>query len=577
MSASQDHPQSTSCAFCSSPATTVVTLKKPVAGISDVPLCGRCHIDKMTAAFERSRERSQSQASPPEPTPCRVCGQLVEVPDGVGRCPACAKLSEKEANAKVEQRRLTLEAARDPEDAAVEAHERNVAHEAEKKIYLRLLDVGTAPKALGDGTIATDATAGVTDTTALVAIGGATTALARLASPSDAIVEERRRRREVYRTACDTACDAFDAARKAVDAAQEALDKDAHVQALRTQADALRRQLAARENALKTTVTDPDPRPGDPDQRPAIGTFSSLREDYQEDPELQRLTNALRSTRAQIGAATVKVDRLREAMPAAKTAMNTAQADYFRWLALEYEQRLDRLLDEKPPLTRACLVCGHPIAFALGKTICGDECWKKYQRFNGEWFSQCSTCLKFFVADAEGGTIVPIRDADLYDDTTYCSPRCLLASDVDLDDWPAPDAACWQNVVEVPRPPMTSAARAAAMRAKIRQQLTRERAWRQRDTLPTANVPMEIAEISTEEASTALVIRHAEAPPPSIASRTARDRYREFLRNGPATDAQASVAIDAPQATIRRIRHEHPEEFVNVDGRARGARWGVAS
>jgi len=368
MSDLEEHSTSTSCAFCRSPATTVVTLKKPVAGISDVPLCGRRHLDRMTVAFEQSRERS---ASPPEPTPCRVCGQHVEVPDQIGRCGHCAKLSVEEANARIEQRRLTLEATFDAADAAVEAHASEVAHEAEQKIFLRLLEAGTAPKALGDGTIATDPTASVTDTTALVAVGGTNTALARLASPSSGVVEERRRRREVYRIACDALADA----RKAFDAAQEALDKDEHVQTLHRQADALRRQLAERENALKTTLTDPQ-----------IGTFRTLRVDYQDDREWQELTRKLQSTRAQITAATKPVHRYREAMLAAKTAMDTGQGDYFRWLALEHEQRLDRLLDEQPSLTRSCLVCGHPIAFALGKTICGDDCRKKYRRFDGEWF-----------------------------------------------------------------------------------------------------------------------------------------------------------------------------------------------
>src|SRR5215831_8331956 len=180
-----------------------------------------------------------------------------------------------------------------------------------------------------------------------------------------------------------------------------------------------------------------------------------------------------------------KIQRLKDEVREANEVMRTASGDYERWLDIEHEHRLDQIFTEEPPFTRACRYDGHPILVALGKEFCGDECRSKYRQFDGVWFPQCETCGRYFVTDAEGhaDAVRPIRD-EYIDDHVFCSPRCLLGAKVDVDDWPAVDAGCWQEVIYVPGPPMTARERSAKVRREILAQVRRRQSPQRRGSSP---------------------------------------------------------------------------------------------
>jgi DNA-binding transcriptional ArsR family regulator len=440
-----------------------------------------------------------------------------------------------EANAKIAERHRAAEAALDAEDAARERACEAAEYQAERDRFLRMLD-GNAPKALGDGTRATNPDVGTTDTTALVPLGdGTTTALALLSNPADAVVEERRRRRAAY----ESACTARHAARKAFDEAGAALAKNDHHQALLRQACALRQQRKSIEERLRTTDTDPE-----------IGTFRILSPDVEADPEYGRLAIALQSTRAQLQPAEERLRALHDEEEAALRAMRTAQEDYFRWLAVERERRLYRLLDETPRLTRACRHCGHATSFAVGKEFCSDDCKTKYRRFDGEWFPQCSTCQRFFIADVEGGGIFPTRNLEAYDGVTFCSPRCLLASDADLDDWPEPDAECWGKVIEGERPPLTAAKRFAEVRKSIIVRFqNRLRHVGEAPGFSIAAGPLPIASATPDKTSTALVIPSAA---PAVRETPTEALILAALARGEARLDDLVIHTGKPRSTVHR-------------------------
>lgn len=461
------------------------------------------------------------------------CGRMVSThPEKLPLCghDRCAMVALAEQTAK-EEARIRAKRARVVAECRAEAEaERGRLHAADLDGFLQLAN-DTAPRALADGTRATNPEVPLTDMTALVPLPGRTTALATLVTPSEAIVEERRGRRRAWETAGANLHSAWEA----LLSAEHAFESDSPARALRA-------QFSARDNQLRVAVSKAESQP------------DAVTPEQQQ--ELRRLEDALDSTAAQLAPLTQRVKELKQELETAKQAHSAAFEDYLRWLAIELERRLPRLLNEEPALTRACSTCGHPILFGSGE-FCGDECRTRYRRFEGEWLPQCATCYRYFIiegtrtADAVG----PLPGREKWDDDRrFCSPRCLLvAPEIDPDDWPAPDAPPWAMVVHVPPPPRTTAQRAAETRKKILALAKRFAARRNATAASAAQRWQERLVFSPTEALVRPTSPRALPPPPEAdMPRTAKERLLAVMESshGPMSLAELVAATAKSKTAV---------------------------
>jgi hypothetical protein len=418
----------------------------------------------------------------------------------------CAKELTRDNKLKIAVQRENAKRARQVADAAAKAAKQRVVAdymETEQEEVAKVrneqaaLLTASSQLALGDGTRATDPTVPLTDMSALVRSTGAGLAVSRATTFEEVFAEDRRARRSAY----DTATTDAERKRMRLNDKERAFGST-DILAITERRDALGRELD--DLAWKAKQVQYGHGGGAvvfhgwarlPEGSEAYNELHSEWEAIREQHE--RLRQQYNAIVNQLDPLFAESNRLRKEWEAALAARSAAAISYRRWLEAEALWRLPTLEDQ---LKRHCLRCGTAIRSMITvmldphgpselEEFCSADCRKNYRPLASEWFPRCDTCRKFFVVIQPDGTVddtagavraqrEAIHPGTSFEcgDVLYCSPLCLLAAPVDLDDWLPIDDEAWSRVLPVPHPRLTAAGRYADARRRVLDEAKRKAA-----------------------------------------------------------------------------------------------------
>jgi hypothetical protein len=490
-----------------------------------------------------------------------------------------AKQAKQDAEAAAEAAQAAAKAARQRSVADyLEANQAEVARTWDEQA--KLLNASRR-LALGDGTRDTDPTVPLADMSALVRSTGAGLAVVCAKGFEEIFAEVRRTRRDAY----DTANVNVKSKKTQLDTQNAAL-RAPHLVALKERSEALSRELDELErNAnrrrhgyghgvaiVKGWANLPE---GSADYNKRRAEWDAIGEQHE---ALRQQYNAILD---QLDLPFAESKRLSQEWEAARAALSAAAASYRHWLEAEALWRRPPLEEQ---LRRHCLRCGAAIGFMTTVMIdphgtselaefCSADCRRNYDELASEWFPRCDTCMRFFLVIQPDGTvddtagavrarrevINPITSFECKE-VLYCSPPCLLASPVDLDDWLPVDDEAWRCVIPVPHPRMTAAGRYADARRRVL-----EEAKRKAVTLRQA------AGTSPSAHGVAALPVHVEAKPSRTTVELAVAWLRERLQHGEVPARETEQAAQEGGIAPRTL--DRAKRILAVRSYKRGRHW----